>query len=158
MVSVPRYALALFALITIMNVVPGETVASRAQQPQQHPHHDIYADLFENGRYRNEGAKGVPCCGDDPINGDCEPVGSAFSILPNGDVLFTSQRHRAQVLVARDKVLWMTLRGGEFSEAHWCGRLRGELVQSELNVHPPTTLNPDPVFWTFCAMISPRDM
>ena len=98
-----------------------------------------------------------PCCGDDPINGDCEPVGSAFSILPNGDVLFTSQRHRAKVLVARDKVLWMTLRGGEFSEAHWCGRRREELVQSELRVPPPTTLNPDPVFLTFCAIISPRE-
>jgi hypothetical protein len=155
MVAVSRSASISCTLITILAGLVGNSAASRAQQ--QHPHHDIYADLFENGGYRNEGAKGLPCCGDDPINGDCEPVGSAFSILPDGDFLFTSQRHHAQIQVARDKVLWMTLRGGEFSEAHWCGRLRRELVQSE-GVHPPTTLNPDPVFWTFCAMISPRDM
>ena len=93
MVAVSRFA---FAVCTLTSILGVGLLASRAQQPQQHPHHDIYSDLFENGRYRNEGAKGVPCCGDDPINGDCEPVGSAFSILPNGDVLFTSQRHRAK--------------------------------------------------------------
>ncbi len=153
MVAVSRNALAVGALIAITGL---SLVASRAQQPQQHPHHDIYSNVFENGHYRNEGAIGAPCCGDDPINGDCEPVGSAFTILSDGDVLFTSRRYHAKVLVARDKVLWLTLRGGEFSEAHWCGRLRENLVQSN-GYSPPTTLNPDPEFWTYCAMISPRN-
>src|SRR4051794_3174367 len=150
--AVSRYAFAACTFTLILAAGLGNS-AVRSAELQQHPHHDIYSGFFENGRYRNEGGIGLPCCGDDPINGDCEPVGSAFSILPNGDVVFTSQRYQTKVLVARDKVLWISLRGGEFSEAHWCGRPRPDGVLSS-----PIKLNPDPWFWTLCAMISPRDM
>ncbi len=96
--------------------------ASHAEEPKQHALHDIYKELYENGRYKNEGGKGLQCCGGDPYDGDCEPIGSNYAILPNGDAVFASQRYGANVLVARDKILWMSIRGGEFSQAHWCGR------------------------------------
>jgi hypothetical protein len=130
--------------------------ASHAEEPKQHAFHDIYKELYENGRYRNEGGVGLQCCGGDPYDGDCEPVGSNYAILPNGDAVFASRRYSANVLVARDKIMWMSIRGGEFSEAHWCGRLRVELVSPERGIDPPTELNPDPRFYTYCATIAPH--
>ena len=87
--------------------------ASHAEEPKQHAFHDIYKELNENGRYRNEGGVGLQCCGGDPYDGDCEPVGSNYAILPNGDAVFASRRYSANVLVARDKIMWMSIRGGE---------------------------------------------
>src|SRR5204863_33515 len=74
--------------------------------------HDIYTDLRDRGGYR--------CCDGD----DCEAVGSDFVILPDGGALLMSRKQGRWVRIAREKITFMVLKGGESSEAHWCGRRR----------------------------------
>lgn len=122
---------------------------------KQHVHHDIYMDLNTDGSYRQYGTIGSPCCGGNPVYGDCEPIGSNYRLLPTGDAVFLIHRYgKAEVLIAKDRILWMTLKGGEFSPAHWCGRPR---ETTDPNVEPVEPLNPDPRFVTWCAIISSGD-
>lgn len=126
---------------------------------QSHPYHDIYRDLYANGGYAHQGGEGTPCCGGDPLEGDCEPVGHNYEVLQTGDVLMITNRFgRSRVLIAREKILWMTVRGGEFSDAHWCGRPRNSYAPGDPEYDTPTFNNPDPEFYTVCAMISPGGM
>ncbi len=126
-----------------------------APAQQQHAGHDIYKDLNTDGSYREYGKLGSPCCGGDPVWGDCEPVGSDYRLLPTGDVIFVIHRYgKAEVLIAKERILWITIKGGEFSQAHWCGTPRTK-VAGNRDVEPVEPLDPDPDFVTKCATIAP---
>ena len=130
----------------------GFVLPAFSQQP--HVGHDIYRDLYPNGAYRGEGGEGVPCCGDDPIHGDCEPVGDKYRILANGDAVMQVKRYgNAEVTIPAHRILWMTIRGGQFSEAHWCGKPRAKFASGAYE--KPSEEQPDPAFWTYCATIIP---
>jgi hypothetical protein len=102
--------------------------------------HDIYMTLHEKMDISK-----MLCCGGDEKTGDCEAV--TYQILPNGDAIFTSRRYGKPVLVAKDKIGWFGVPGGEYSEAHWCGR-PGQFTHTD-----PTQI--DPEFTTYCAFIAP---
>jgi hypothetical protein len=104
--------------------------------------HDVYTQL--------RSTTGQLCCGGDPVNGDCEAIGSRYRIEPGGDAIFESGRYHAQVRIARDKITWLPVPGGEDSEAHWCG-----VPRSKVYLAPVNQDNPDASFWTYCAFISP---
>jgi hypothetical protein len=103
--------------------------------------HDIYSDLLD--------AAGRPCCGGDPVMGDCEAV--RYRLRPDGDAEMFSARYGAWVHVARGRIAWTALPGSG-AEAHWCGRPRTRAIR-EPTVTPR---DPDPDFVTFCAFIAPR--
>lgn len=100
--------------------------------------HDIYMHLHE----KMDPAK-MLCCGGDEKTGDCEAV--TYQILPDGDAIFTSKRYSAQVRVAKDKIGWFSVPGGEWSEAHWCGK-PGNPKLDPLQI--------DPGYVTYCAFIA----
>lgn len=104
--------------------------------------HDVYTQL--------RSTSGQLCCGGDPVTGDCEAIGSRYTIEPGGDAVFVSSRYQARVKIGRDKITWLPVPGGEDSEAHWCG-----VPRTKVNLAPVTDENPDPSFWTYCAFIAP---
>jgi hypothetical protein len=101
--------------------------------------HDIYTNQREKGL-----PTGFPCCGGDPETGDCEAV--QYRMLPNGDAVVTSNRYKRQVLIAGPRIAWMTIPGGEWSEAHWCGKPRSGMTSAQ--ALPPDADQPDPETWT----------
>lgn len=104
--------------------------------------HDIYLPLREKGE-----PTGMLCCGGDEKTGDCEAIGSNYEILENGDAIMVSKRYGRAVRVAKSKIGWMSVPGGEYSEAHWCGRVGA--------VTSPTPDQIDPGMITYCAFIAP---
>jgi hypothetical protein len=106
--------------------------------------HDIYTTLKQ--------PDGVAlCCG----GTDCEAV--AYKILPTGDAIVSPRKNvQGEVLVPKDKITWMQVPGGEYSEAHWCGRKRySGTAWGSVNDGATTPDQPDPTFWTYCAFIAP---
>lgn len=106
------------------------------------PAHDVYTQL--------RSTSGQLCCGGDPNTGDCEAIGTRYTIGPGGDAVFVSSRYHARVQIGRDKITWLPVPGGEDSEAHWCG-----VPRTKVSLAPVTDENPDPAFWTYCAFIAP---
>lgn len=104
--------------------------------------HDVYTQL--------RSTTGQLCCGGDPVTGDCEAIGTNYKIEPDGDAIFESSRYHAQVRIARDKITWLPVPGGEESEAHWCG-----VPRSKVYLAPVNQENPDTSYWTYCAFIAP---
>jgi hypothetical protein len=104
--------------------------------------HDVYTQL--------RSTTGQLCCGGDPVTGDCEAIGTRYKIEPDGDAIFMSSRYHAQVRIAKDKITWLPVPGGEDSEAHWCGVPRTKVYLAPVNAE-----NPDLAFWTYCAFIAP---
>jgi hypothetical protein len=101
--------------------------------------HDIYTALRDRTGYL--------CCSGD----DCEAVGSDFAFTPDGGAMLRSRRYGQWVRIARDKISFLVVKGGEGSEAHWCGRPR-TVYERGLGSDQA-----DDGFWTYCAFISPRD-
>jgi hypothetical protein len=66
--------------------------------------------------------------------------------------MLMSRRYGQWVRVSRDKVTFLVIKGGENSEAHWCGRPRTGYERALLSADQA-----DNGFWTYCAFISPRD-
>ena len=104
--------------------------------------HDVYTRL--------RSTSGQLCCGGDPLTGDCEAIGTRYTLEPSGDAVFMSSRYQARVRIGRDKITWLPVPGGEDSEAHWCG-----VPRTQVSLAPVTHENPDPAFWTYCAFITP---
>ena len=65
----------------------------------------------------------------------------------------SSRRYGAEVLVARDRIVWSPVPGSA-APAHWCGipRARGVRGRQASPVEPG---NPDPSYLTICAFIDP---
>lgn len=106
--------------------------------------HDIYNNLRQDGT-----TTGRLCCGGDPVTGDCEAV--RYQMNPDGTATFLSERYgKVSVLIGADKITWMSVPGGEHSEAHWCG-----VPRTKVQLAPIDAENPDPNFWTYCAFIAP---
>lgn len=103
--------------------------------------HDVYNQL--------RSATGQLCCGGDPVTGDCEGIVSPHENV-DGSATFFSKRYGASVLVAKDKITWLPVPGGEDYEAHWCGVPRAKVPLAPVNDD-----NPDPGFWTYCAFWAP---
>jgi hypothetical protein len=118
--------------------------------------HDIYKGLHEGLV-----PEGQLCCGGDPVTGDCEAVGTAYEVLPDGSAIFTSERYKRQVHVSKEKITWAFVPTGEFSEAHWCGKPRQSTTSGYAPgsgygmTAPPDAVQPDPETWTYCAFIAP---
>jgi len=111
--------------------------------------HDIYSTLPQ--RDKNGEPTGTLCCG----GTDCEAV--SYEINPDGSAYFMPTKNvQGRVLVPRDKITWMAVPGGEYSEAHWCGRKRhvGSAWGSSDDPAPGGD-QPDETFWTYCAFIAP---
>lgn len=107
--------------------------------------HDIYSNLHEG-----MSPAGRLCCGGDPNTGDCEAVYSNYRILPNGDAVILTKRYGGQsVLIAKNRIQWFAVPGGEESEVHWCGKPRANTT------YPQDAENIDPVFHTYCIFIRP---
>lgn len=111
--------------------------------------HDIYTGLRTG--------QGTPCCGGDPVTGDCEALDEGqFTVRADGSLLVRSHRYAATVQVAAEKVTWLPLPpglDGKVHPAHWCGVPRAAL-QARYPV-PVVPYNPDPAFWTYCAFVAP---
>lgn len=106
--------------------------------------HDIY-----NGLHEGLDPAAKLCCGGDPVTGDCEAV--EYKVFANGDALIFSKRYQRSVMIARDKITWLAIPGGEAFEAHWCGK------PIEKMGYPPSP-DPeqiDPQTYTYCAFIRP---
>lgn len=114
--------------------------------------HDIYGNLYSDGKQGSGRPNTHWCCNGDAEHGDCEAIGSNYRILDNGDVIMHSARFNRDVLVARDKVLYLPVPGGEASEAHWCGKPRAAMSEG----YTPGSVNadqPDPDVYTYCAFL-----
>jgi hypothetical protein len=111
--------------------------------------HEYYNKLRES----YDQTTGRLCCGGDPQTGDCEAV--AYQILPNGDaIFFTSRYGQRKVLIAKERIFWMAVPGGEANEAHWCGKPRSAFPSAGAAL-PVDAEQPDPEVWTYCAFIAP---
>ena len=113
-------------------------------------------DIWTKAREYNKPA-GFPCCGGDPLTGDCEGL-TADQVWdqPNGDVRIYSGRYKAYITIPASRVMPDLPRyvDGENKgqsldplvqyEAHWCGKPRGTAYQ---DVTPD---NSDPAYWTYC--------
>jgi hypothetical protein len=104
--------------------------------------HDVYTQL--------RSTTGQLCCGGDPKTGDCEAIGTNYRIEPDGTAVFSSARYGATVRIGKDKITWLPVPGGEYSEAHWCG-----VPRTKVFLAPVTDENPDKAYWTYCAFIAP---
>lgn len=119
--------------------------------------HEIYNGLQKNGTYDSSRS---PCCGDT----DCEPLQlEDVKFLDNGDAVFFSHRHKKEIRVSRDVIVYVGLppnKKGEVFPVHWCGGYRtgtgyypyGNYTPGETS---PTADQPDKVFTTYCAFIAP---
>jgi hypothetical protein len=108
--------------------------------------HDIYSKFYEGG------APGLGrwCCSGDEEGktGDCAPA--TYEIRPNGDAVMESRRYPGKkILVAKHRILWMSIPGGEKYEAHYCG------IPRYASSTPPNDDDPDLEFITYCAAIVP---
>jgi hypothetical protein len=114
--------------------------------------HDIYREL--------QTPQGTPCCGGDPVTGDCEPLEeSQFTLHPDGSATVRSARYGAAIQVAAARITWLPLppgRDGRTYPGHWCGAPRQQA--SRVYPAPVVPWNPDPVYWTYCAFIAPGGM
>lgn len=110
--------------------------------------HDIFTNLYSGG------APGVGqwCCSGDAVNGDCETIGDAYRITPNGDAIIHSSRYDRDVRVARDKITWLPVPGTD-SPASWCGKPRTTFTNTERM--ETTTEQPDQDTITYCLFIAP---
>lgn len=120
--------------------------------------HDVYKGLQKDGS-RDPNGSYSPCCGGDPVTGDCEALDEhQYQVLNNGDVVFSSKRYSAKVTVPRDKVVWLPV---DDKPAHWCGKPRANMStgyspgSSGVSTMSPTAEQPDPVYWTYCAFVAP---
>ena len=77
-------------------------------------------------------------------------------MTPQGDVVVSSRRYGAEVLVARDRIVWSPVPGSA-APAHWCGipRARGVRGRQASPVEPG---NPDPSYLTICAFIDRQQL
>lgn len=91
------------------------------------------------------------CCSGDKKQGDCEAV--TFRLTPEGDAVISSRRYGADVLVARDRIVWSPVPGSA-EPAHWCGVPRARATRGGQR-SPVDPDNPDPGYLTLCAFIDP---
>jgi hypothetical protein len=122
--------------------------------------HEHYGGVYEKND-REVGNK-LPCCGDDPLTGDCEALTwDQIEAMPNGDVLITSKRYGTVVKVSAPKIFWgimMDLRRsppepaspGDPYAGHWCGKPRAKMAYNG-DVFNETQV--DMAFWTFCIFL-----
>lgn len=108
--------------------------------------HELYRDFYSSG----VPGLGRWCCNGNAegTTGDCAPA--EYRMLRDGSYMMRSKRYPdKEIHVAKDKILWLSLPGGEAFEAHLCAvpRQAGTL---------PTDEDPDPEFTTLCAAINPR--
>lgn len=120
--------------------------------------HDVYRGLQKDGS-RDPNNSYSPCCGGDPVTGDCESYEKGgYQVLANGDVVFTTKRYGGKVTVPRDKVVWLPV---DDKEAHWCGKPRANMATGystggvTMGNQQITAEQPDPVYWTYCAFVAP---
>jgi hypothetical protein len=114
--------------------------------------HDIYSNLYSDGG-QGSGRPGTHwCCNGDAERGDCEAIGENFHFNDDGTVVMHSNRYKRDVLVGKDKVVYLPVEGGEASVAHWCGKPRAALTYTPGSVNDD---QPDTETWTYCAFIAP---
>lgn len=109
--------------------------------------HEMYSKFYEGG------APGLGrwCCSGDEEGktGDCAPA--TYEIRRNGDAVMESRRYPGKkIIVAKHRILWMSIPGGEKYEAHYCG------IPRYAGSPPPNDDDPDPEFITYCAAIVPK--
>lgn len=107
--------------------------------------HEVYSDWYSGG----EKGVGRWCCSGnlEGTRGDCAPA--TYTMLRNGDAVMVSRRYPGRPIhVARDRILWMAIPGGEAFEAHICALPRQP-------GNPPTAEDPDADFTVICAAVSP---
>lgn len=109
--------------------------------------HDIYKDVRVNG---------LPCCGGDPVTGDCEALSSA-QISLGRDIRVFSKRWGVWVVIPEHRVQWMPLPGEPEPPApgHWCGKPREKMASGYGSVAPADADQPDPAIWTYCIFLGP---
>lgn len=116
--------------------------------------HDIWLRAKEFNR-----PTGFPCCGGDPVTGDCEGLlDDQIWDQPNGDVIIFSRRYQARITIPASRIMVDVPRATEGEDkgqpldkltqfsAHYCGKPRGS---------PPLGYaigpdDPDPNFHLFC--------
>lgn len=113
-------------------------------------------DIWSRAKEYNQ-PNGFPCCGGDPMTGDCEGL-SAEDIWdqPDGSVIIYSHRYKSRILIGASRVHTDVPRDVNTKEpldaltryeGHFCGKPRSaSFGYSE----PPSEKQSDPAFWTFC--------
>jgi hypothetical protein len=111
-------------------------------------------DIYSNVREFNDPNKMI-CCGGGEHVGDCEAV--EYRVIPDeqgGGALFLTKRYGGKwVHIAKDKIAWDKVKGGEAFEAHWCGKPYAHMGEFRPDKGDP--LQPDPDFFTYCAFLQP---
>ena len=119
--AIAALAASAWALFIIIGVALWMLAAVALGAIQDAKAHDIYGtlrdDLTPTGRL---------CCGGDPVTGDCEGVVD-YQVSADGTVSFFSRRYGMPVSVAKERVTWASVPGGEAYPAHFCGKPRAKM-------------------------------
>jgi hypothetical protein len=111
--------------------------------------HDIYTDLHSDGSVGSGDLLNL-CCSGSENEGDCEGISDPV-LHPDGSASFFSRRWNQMIKVAAGKIVWKAIPGGERFPAHFCGVPRNLMGY----IPPDSELQIDPIFYVYCAFVSP---
>lgn len=104
--------------------------------------HDIYMSVKRNG---------IPCCGGDPVTGDCEALtDEQIKVNPDGSAEMYSKRYKRWIAVAGSVIEWNTVPGDKPEDAgHICAKPYAMTALGK------DTSQIDPDYFVFCAFVKP---